>query len=163
MKQSPFYLNVPQAETLEFVFADKASNPNNEFHVTLKRLTRIDVASYLEAAERYIEKYITGLGEKGRADYEPPKPLPPVNGVPVSVTPVTCRVLSCIEYAQVQADEDKYNFTELAAIATVPKMGEQMMAAMAQIQPFDEADSPLETSDEATPTSSSESSEATQT
>lgn len=163
-KQSPFYLNVPAHEGAEFVFADKKTNPVNEFRVVLRKMSRVDALAYLERAEEYIERYITGEGEPGKPGYVAPRNLPPTGGSTVTVTRPTCRVLACIEFAQIQPEEERYTFEELAAMAAVPKIAAQMFRAMHAIQDIEEEedDSPLEGSGEATPASSSEGSEATQ-
>jgi len=135
-KQSPFFLKRPERKTREFTFSDKRSNPDNEFVLTLRDLTTLDVLSYLESAEEYVKKFVTGYGEAGQAGFVPATSLPPIDSEPLTVTPSTCRVLACIEMAQVQPEADRYGFQELAAMTVVPAIQAQMLEAFAVIQPL---------------------------
>jgi hypothetical protein len=164
-KQSPFYLNRPKATAIDFTFQDRRTNPENAFVFTFRKLTTLDVLSYLERAEEYVKKYITGYGEEGKTGWQPPQPLPPVNGEIVTVSPSTCRILACIEMAQVQPEADRYRFDELAAMTVVPAIGEQMLAAYAAIQPLgedEEAEDPTKGPTDSSSTSASVGSSATQ-
>lgn len=133
-KQSPYYLKKRARPTVDVEFTDPVDNPDNCFALTLRRLTSLDVIAYLELAEQYVQKYVTGIGEEGKPGWVPPQNLPPCGSEPVTVTPATCRVIAAIEYAQAQPEEDRYRFEELAAMCSVDAIAEQMLAAFVEIQ-----------------------------
>lgn len=103
------------------------------FPVRLRRLTNMELVGALEKGAEYETKYITGFGERGRDDYQEPRPLPAVDGEPVRITSGTCRMLAIVEMAQTQ--EERYSFEELAAMSTSDAIAEEMMEAADWVQP----------------------------
>jgi hypothetical protein len=117
-----------------------AGNPDLKVPLTLRKLGGAEwIAATADAAKAYTAKYVTGKGDPDKPGYEPPVPIPPVDGQTVYLSETTCQVLAAVEYAQTCPNEDRYTFEELAAFATLDAVLGQLMAAFDRIS-FDVED-----------------------
>lgn len=132
-KEFVWDLKRPTVQERRVVLSDREGNPGKKFELTVRRHDAMSVVEAYAKGEEYALDYVTGRGEQGKAGYQPPITLPPVGGEALEVTPAACRVIAIVESAQ--AGPDKYDFSELAAMCSVPAIAAQVARLASELQP----------------------------
>lgn len=103
--------------------------------VALRKLSQLEIVSALDIANEKFIEIVTGVGEPGDKGYQPPRPLPPINGEPVFLSLTSCQVAAIIWRAQTcENDRDRYSFEEMAQFMIDDAILEQMSETVEQLR-----------------------------
>ncbi|MCH8978009.1 MAG: hypothetical protein IH945_02045 [Armatimonadetes bacterium] len=128
----PYLLKRPEEETFVRELEDKEGNPGLVFKFRLRRLDPIEQAHVEGKRIGYWAKHF--VGTKANAA----KPLPAVDGKPITMKLESCRILATIEAAQCPREGEKlWTFREIAAMASVPALSLQFWGIYGEILPDD--------------------------
>lgn len=99
-----------------------------DFEVTFRELGFLDLQLATNHAAELVAKHVTGLGMKDMPGYQPPIPLPPVNGYPLSASPDSFGVAAILYYAQTDCSpDDRYSTIEWLQFCANDELALQVM------------------------------------
>lgn len=141
MKANVYALTVPGKQTRDFTFIDP-NTPGWEAKLTLRKYGVMGASAFESRANEMHHKYTLGFGpyKDGKPDpmnklYQPPTPLTGSGGELLELSYSTCKILAAVELAQVQDEDERYTFQELAAMTVSDSLAVQICECMEFVLP----------------------------
>ena len=121
-----YNLKRPRKARFEATFHDPTCSDNADFTMTFKKLTLAEQTRAIEIASEMQKRFVDGEGEPGKPGRVEPEQMAPIDGEPVYVSGLACKVAAFAFVAQRGPDADRFTQKEFLQLMVVDAYADKL-------------------------------------